>query len=255
MPIKVEGRDRSIHSDFWGAIAGTNSDSLALSQLWLCTINRQNLEVISSEMATYMDTYEPNMWNTSQGQSAVNSAVLHNKNFSDLISLKSGDDGNVYLFAQGVSFIADGLTTSRIGTGQIGATKGLITEGRLDLNATNITFLESNVSFVDGFIRPWSVLVGHRSLKCAALRCNIAFHCLEKWSLMEPLKVRKTMFLRNAVPINIDAEEYNYSGDKIIERHVQFAFDRYEMEIRPQTTTLGITPNDIKGLMTRETDK
>ena len=243
MPIKVEGgtNNISIHQKFWNTLT-KNSDSLALSQLWLCGFNIKQLTTVGKQIASKLDGYEQKSW--SDDQTKVNATVLNLSNF-DSVSKPSA--GSIYMFTQGASFIADGINTTRLGSSHVGATKGLIGDSRLDLNATNITFLESNVSFVDGLLRPWSVLVGHRSLKDQLLRCDIQLFALEKWSLKEPLRVRKSMLFKNAVPINIDAEEYNYTGDKLIQRQVQFAFDRYEMKIYPDisresTSTFSIIP-------------
>ena len=235
MPIKIDGSNSnvSIHQHFWNALT-SNSDSLALSQLWLCGFDMKQLSTVGNQIASKLNNYEQNTW--SDNQTKVNNCVLDPVNFDGV----SKSAGSIYLFTQGISFIADGINTSRVGSSQVGATKGLIGDSRLDLNASNITFLESNVSFVDGFLRPWSILVGHRSLKDPLLRCDISLFALEKWSLFEPLKIRKAMLFKNAVPINIDAEEYNYTGDKLIERQVQFAFDRYEMRVYPETSNADI---------------
>lgn len=246
MPIKLEGLELSIHKKFLTALMGANSDSLALSQLWVCTIDYDKLNIIGAEMNTYLNVYEENTWNTAFSQGAVNNRVLSNKNFSYVSTIKKSDPPAIYLFAQGINFIADGISTSRAGLGQSGAIKGLVMDSRLDLNAANITFLESNVSFVDGFLRPWSVLVSHRSLKSGKLRCDIALHCLEKWELNAPLKVRKSMIFKNAIPISVDSEEYNYSGDKLIQRQVQFAFDRYELEVRPEASSIKLTGDNVE---------
>lgn len=256
MGITLDGNDNSIHKQFYNALT-KNSDSLALSQLWLCSLNLANLSNVGVQIDTWLKEYEVDTWNTKLGQARVNDTVLKISNFTWINPIKNNSDGYVYLWAQGVSFIADGTNISRVGPQQSGATKGMIMDGRLDLNSSVITFLESNVSFVDGFLRPWAVLVGHRSLKDANLRCDIELFCLEKWQLKDGLKVRKSMKFRNAVPMNIDAEEYNYTGDKLIQRQVQFSFDRYEMEVFPDISPESEDPssravvnflNDLQGI-------
>lgn len=232
MPILIEGgpKNQSVHNSFWNTLT-KNSDSLALSQLWLCGIDRKKADSIAKIIGTDLNLFEVDAWNIGDGssQTEVNNVIFNDANWN---SIKSGR--MVYMWVQGISFIADGLNTTRVGVSQTGAIKGLIGESRLDLNAANITFLESNVSFIDGFLRPWSVLVGYKSLKDQTLRCNIELFALEKTELTSPLKVRKSMLFRNAIPINIDQEEYNYTGDKLIERQVQFAFDRYESRVYPK---------------------
>lgn len=240
MPIRIQSatKDISVHKAFWNTLT-KHSDTLALSQLWLCGFDDKKLKTIGGLLQSELPKYEPKMWPDNQGN--VNNVVLATSNYFGV----GKQGGNSYLLTQGMSIIGDGLNQSRSGinTGS-GSVKGLIIDSRLDLNAVNLTFLESNVSFVDGFLRPWSVLAGHKSIKFSDLRCNIELMCLEKWETYTPLKVRKSVLLRNAVPINIDAEEYNYSGDKLIQRQVQFAFDRYDLKVYPEISYYSLWEGD-----------
>jgi hypothetical protein len=231
MGIIIEGRQKniSIHRSFWNAITENGSDTLALSQLWLCGIDKNKLKSITDKLNKDINRYEEKSWEIDIG-----SVVLDSSKWDSVTP--STTTGAVYLLSRGVSFIGDGINTTRVGVSQIGAHKGLISDGRNELSTVNITFLETNISFADGVLRPWSILVGYRSLKDQSLRCDIELYALEKWELKQPFKVRKSLVLKNAVPVSIDTEEYNYTGDKLIERQVQFAFDRYEMRIYPMVT-------------------
>ncbi len=228
MGIIIDGSQKniSIHQSFWNALTENGSDSLALSQLWLCGISKDNLRNIIGIINNNINQYENDSWEVDVG-----SVVLNDSKWDSVTPASS--TGDVYLLSRGVSFLGDGINVSRVGVSQIGAHKGLISDGRTELSTVNITFLETNVSFADGVLRPWSVLVGYRSLKDQSLRCDIELFALEKWELTQPFKVRKSIVLKNAVPVSIDAEEYNYTGDKLIERQIQFAFDRYELRIYP----------------------
>lgn len=231
MGIIIDGSQKniSIHQSFWNALTKNGSDSLALSQLWLCGISKDNLrniiKIINSD-TNGINKYEEMSWAVN-----IEGPALNDSKWDSVTPASS--TGDVYLLSRGVSFLGDGINVSRVGVSQIGAHKGLISDGRAELSTVNITFLETNVSFADGVLRPWSVLVGYRSLKDQSLRCDIELYALEKWELTQPFKVRKSLVLKNAVPVSIDAEEYNYTGDKLIERQIQFAFDRYELRIYP----------------------
>ena len=234
MAITVTGSKYiSLHGSFWNALT-KNSDSLALSQLWLCGIDKDILTSIINVVNTNINNYEQGSWGNTK---KIGDVILNDANWDSADPAATA--GSIYLLTRGVSFAGDGIGASRVGSQQTGAHKGLISEGRTELTTTTITFLETNVSFVDGILRPWSVLVGYRSLKDQSLRCDIELFALEKWEPGSPLKVRKTMVLKNAVPVNVDAEEHNYSGDKLIDRQVQFAFDRYEMRVYPAVTEIG----------------
>lgn len=249
MSIVTRTNGKSLHSGFWEALT-KNSDSVALSQLWLCCIDSIRLWDIGYKMTSLLNNYEIDSWNK-EHQEAINSELLGKPNWEyldgDKEILKSS--GDAYLWVQGISFLPEGIDISRVGPNRTGATKGLISEGRSEHQAVNITFLESNVSFVDGFLRPWAVLNSYKSLKDSSLRCDIEFISLMKWDISKPLKIRKTMLLKNAVPVSIDQEEYNYTGDKIISRQVQFAFDRYENRVYGLTAKDNVTGRDIEDII------
>lgn len=225
MSIKIKGYKTSIHEAFYGTLTDS-SDSLALSQLWVCAIDKKVLTKIATRITSDLPEYETKEW-VSAGTLTFDKSSKSGWITIDPIENATGGAMDVFLWISGISFIGDGISSSRVGVQQSGASKGLISENRNEFTTAKITFLESNVSFVDGILRPWSVLVGYKSLKDPELRCNIELFALEKTGLTTSFKIRKSILLRNAVPVSIDAEEYNYSGAKLIERGIEFAFDRY----------------------------
>ena len=56
MPIRINGSNKefSVHKAFWNALTA-NSDSLALSQLWLCGINKNSLRKVTNQMALQIE--------------------------------------------------------------------------------------------------------------------------------------------------------------------------------------------------------
>ena len=215
------GEIQDLQQKFWSVLTST-SNTYALSQLWLVGIPRANLVEIISTSKTQLNEYEPG-WNFPDWE----------KTIEDRLFL-----GNThYLLAQSVQFPGDSISVERSGVSQSGNIKGLIGTERGDLPIVTITFLETNQSFVDLVLRPWAIAVGHLSLKKFSLRIpEIQLTCYQKDGAGNPLKIRKIINLINAVPTNIDTEEYNYTGDKIIERQVQFAYTKYLIEASAGTT-------------------
>lgn len=241
MGLLIDGKENTdIHSIFWNAIT-KSSDALALSQLWVCGFNMTQLKTVADQISTHLHHYEYE----------TNGKIDENNIFrpEKWGGINGGTANSIYLLAAGSSIVPDGINTSRTPMNQTGALKALITEGRLDPNATVITFLESNISLVDSLMRPWSILAGHRSLKDPNLRCDIEVFSLEKTGLYKPLSIRKSILYKNAVPINVDAEECNYSGDKVITRQVQFAYDRYKMHINKEMLPLDSTEDIINMIL------
>jgi hypothetical protein len=212
MGTNISGLNSGLHQVFWDRLTKT-SNTYALSQLWLVGMDQANLLTILSFLHKHFEDYEPN-WEI----------VDHIFSLNDNWFVGS----NYYLLARGVTFPGDSIEVSRTGVGQSGNIKGLIGTHRTDLPMVNITFLETNQSFADLFLRPWAILTGHMSLRETELRMpEIELVCFQKDGFENPLKVRKRVILKDAVPINIDNEEYNYTGDKIIDRQINFAYTKY----------------------------
>lgn len=213
MPIKVDNFDAL--GKFYGALTDT-ANNLGLSQLWLVGINKTDLNSIANIINQDINQYEGNnnKWD-------IQGSLPEAYNSSWFI----GD--TYYLYAQSAVFPGDGISVSRQGSDKTGALKGLVSEQRNDLPTVTITFLETNQSVADVLFRPWSILAGFKSLKNANIRIPIKLVCFQKDGPVDSLKIRKEINLVRAVPITIDSEEYNYTGDKVIYRQIEFVYDKY----------------------------
>ena len=211
MGIRLE--TNNLHQKFWNELT-TYSNTYALSQLWLVGISRGSINQIATFIKENFEHYEPN-WSIIPDITTV----LKSRWF----------EGELYYYlARGVVFPGDSIATERSGVSQSGNIKGLIGIDRVDLPQVTITFLETNQSVVDALLRPWMILVGHMSLKEFGLRMPVIhLTCFQKQGPGQPLKKRKEIDLINAVPISIDSEEYNYTGDKIIDRQIIFTYTKY----------------------------
>ena len=136
------------------------------------------------------------------------------------------------IIAQGVKHVGDGNKFSREGYNNTGLWKGILSNGRNDIEQLQVSFLESNVSFVDYALRPWSVAVAHEGLtNKAVIANNITVWHLSKMGAGANLARRKVIKYHNCFPTSIDSQEYNYSGDDIaVQRQVSFGFSYYTME-------------------------
>lgn len=136
------------------------------------------------------------------------------------------------LLAQGVKHTGDGTQFSREGYSNTGLWKGVLSNGRSDLNTLDISFLESNVSFVDNALRPWAVAVAHNGLTDPKMYANtITVWHLSKMGARNNFAKRKVFKYHNCFPISIDQQEYNYGGDDVnIKRAVSFGYHYYTVE-------------------------
>jgi len=217
MPIVIDGITK-IQQKFFHSLMAT-SNSLALSQLWLVGISVDDMRAIDTQCEDKLKLYEgaTHKWDI------FNDSKL---TFSDRWFI-----GNTfYMLAQTVRFPGDSLSVSHVGVNQSGALKGLIGENRNDLPNVTIAFLETNQSVGDLFFRPWMITLGFKSLKYQKLRKPVKLLSYQKDGVSAPLKLRKTITLEACAPITIDSEEYNYTGDKVIRREIEFVYNRYYID-------------------------
>lgn len=107
-------------------------------------------------------------------------------------------------------------------------------EGRGANELMHLNFLETNLSFVDAVLRPWTILVSHKGLVARpedeSVKTNISifqYGRTEKFLSQIP---RKVWTFYDCCPININSTEYNYSTDEVeIRTGVQFAYNRYQI--------------------------
>lgn len=217
MPIKIQDYSIGIPQKFYSALTQT-ANTLALSQLWVISLPINSFRSISEEIANNLNKYEGNThkWDIYEE---------HIKTFNSGWFI--GD--TYYLLAQSVKFPGDSLSISREGVEQSGMLKGVMGQNRNDLPTVTISFIETNQSCADLFFRPWMILVGHKSLKTQALRKNIELICFQKNGTKNNLKIRKIVKLYGCAPITIDNEEYNYTGDKVILREIEFVYNNYNI--------------------------
>lgn len=132
------------------------------------------------------------------------------------------------LFANGVTVPGESSTIARVGPNGDGLHGGLLTapilKGRKDLTNLEITFLETNVSFIDTIIRPWSVAVAQYGLFARAAESPQNFKTTVTVNYLNKVnnKIRKQITFKDAAPVEVQGYETAYgSGGKGTE--VRFA--------------------------------
>lgn len=137
-------------------------------------------------------------------------------------------------FVTGITTPVDALTigfTDRP-EGQRHLSPNLIIEDRKfdHLTSLSIRFMETNVSIVDTFLRPWLKVLGHLGLTEDDFKCNITVHQLAKNSAGGPPLQRKRWTYFGAFPINISEQELQRGAkSSLTEYQVTWGFRSYEL--------------------------
>lgn len=140
------------------------------------------------------------------------------------------------IFAQAVDLPGETITHTHAGISS-GFNRGFINApiitGRSNFELLEIAFLETHRSFVDSFLRPWSILVGHRGLiadtsPAKGIKADIYVHQLARIGTDRDSAIRKTFVFEDCAPLTISSEklEYGVPGD-FPKMQVKFSYNRY----------------------------
>lgn len=133
------------------------------------------------------------------------------------------------LFANSVIIPSDGFNVNKMGLENSGMIKGNIGTGRKDMEVLQLSFLETNTSFVDFNLRPWSIYASHKSLKDPDVKTNMVVIQLGKTKYKTPLLPRKIWTFHDVCPVYIASEEYNYGESVVKNVDVDFAYNYYTL--------------------------
>lgn len=138
------------------------------------------------------------------------------------------------VFAKQVNLPQDGFDAGNNGLDYSGYTAPATSGARNKYSKLNITFMESNASFVDFVIKPWMVLSSYYGLVAREegspknVKCSWCDVCLlSRTGAGNPPTIRKVYRFTNLVPISIQGEQYSYMSDDMKYSAVDFVYDQY----------------------------
>jgi hypothetical protein len=109
-----------------------------------------------------------------------------------------------------------------------------ISYNRVKNEPLNLTFLETNASFVDTVIRPWSILTSHLGLiarpKEQNIKTNITILQYTRTNQALSQIPRKIWTFYNACPISIPGNSYDYSNESVEKQsNIKFIYSHYQV--------------------------
>jgi hypothetical protein len=140
------------------------------------------------------------------------------------------------LFAQAVQIPGENNVANPEGIQQGGYIRSYLGGGRDPFEPLKVTFLETNVSFVDNVIRPWVITTAYLGMIARRgatknYRCNVSVYKLGVLSPQQaPFVLQKYTFF-GVCPISISGEEYNYTQNSSpINREATFIYHYYSLD-------------------------
>jgi hypothetical protein len=166
--------------------------------------------------------------------------ILGNDTVDKLLDWKlqlNADSSMGCVFARQVNLPGYSFEAGNSGLNYGGYTAPATSNSRSTYQKLNITFLETNASFVDFVVKPWMILSSYyglvargpnsdKNVKCSW--CDICF--LARTSPGVSPAIRKVYRFTNLVPVNIQGEQYSYMSDDMKYTSVDFVYDQYYIQ-------------------------
>lgn len=188
---------------------------------WVAVIQAHNPSYLKNQIIQLGNRYEGKGWNTANSANATS---------QDSVQSVVG-----CIFAQGASIPGEKLTVEYAGISE-GSNRGFIKapiiNGRADFEPLEMGFLETNRSFVDGFLRPWMIIVGHRGLiatdSSTSIKATITIHQLARTGTDTKSKIRKSFIFENCAPISVNKESLEQTNSTDFPKiQTTFVYSKY----------------------------
>jgi hypothetical protein len=156
------------------------------------------------------------------------------------------------LFAQAVSVPGESFVANPEGIQQQNLIRTTVGGGRDPYTGLQMTFLDTNVSFVDSVIRPWVLTTARLGMKARSAqnqiyRATITVYKLGIYSPTESPVILQQYKFHGACPTSVSSEEFNYvAATSPINREVTFSFHYYTFKTINNKFTQNTPPNITK---------
>lgn len=198
--------------------------NIPLKTSWVLVIEAEKKDNLLANIAN-ITRYEKGAWDIQASSKKIVDVAL--------------DNTVGCIFAQGIVLPGENIGIEYSGITE-GSKRGFINapiiNGRKDFEPLEVGFLETNNSFVDTFLRPWSIVVAHKGLiatpKANSIKATIKLHQLARNGVDDKKAlIRKTFVFENCAPINISEENLDYSASSDFPKmQAKFAYSRYYIE-------------------------
>jgi hypothetical protein len=162
-------------------------------------------------------------------------------------AVNTAQGGMGALFANSVTIPSEGMNAAKLGPEGSGMLKGSISNGRMEMENLKLSFLDTNMSFCDYNLRPWSIYASHRSLKDPKVKTTITIMQLAKTGEGNTMLPRAIWTFHDACPVSIASEEWNYGGDNVVSRQVEFSYNYYLLNADPGITSIKTVASVLDG--------
>jgi hypothetical protein len=199
---------------------------------WVVQIKPENesnfFETIGSNLYNGLDD---NQFIISENLKTIQEQLLGNKTQPNI-------DGLGLFFAQDITIPKEGFAVNNVGIdGMNGYLKGNVGSDRFafDQKQLKISFLETNLDFVSGLIRPWIIAASYIGLinlgTANSIKANITLVEYTNSSSTELKPIRREHLFTGCVPCDINEMELKQSGQDVSIIPVSWTFIKHTYRI------------------------
>lgn len=228
----------------------TEIGNIPLATQWVLQIDTLPA-ILGTELSTGGTGPEPGGWFVAGRQKEINKAIT-----SGLFM-----DKGLCIFAQGVAIPPEAINVQHISPsdgfqgGLIGAPVSI---GRQEFQSLNIAFLETNFSFLDFVVRPWTIYTSHYGLMARSpkdpknIKTTIQIFFYDRGFNGAP-KIRKVFKFYNAAPIQCEGHVSNWDTSEIRKIYTSWTFTHYDVVSNIEEALSDIRKQGASDKFVRET--
>ena len=154
-------------------------------------------------------------------------------------------DGLGLYYAQSIRMPKESFSPQFVGVDNMGGfLKGTVGSDRLDMGGRhlNIDFLETNIDFADGLIRPWIIAASYKGLintgRKNSIKCSIVIQEFTRQKDADNVKpIRKIHTFEGCVPTDVSERILKYDSEEILIKSVGWIYTSYKYQIDPNRLT------------------
>jgi hypothetical protein len=212
--------------------------NIALASQWMVHIYFDNVTQLLTNVQNALANTETAKW-------TIDGNIVNLLLDSSLQAMPDQMIGCV--FARQVSLPSEAIDAGNVGLEYGGYLPPATANTRSKYEPLGITMLETNASFLDFVIRPWTILVGYNGLIARSPNSgkNVKASTIDvvmyaKTGPGMPMGIRKIYRFNNCAPISIQSETYSHTEEGLRYSDVKFVYDSYSILSQDSGTLINL---------------
>jgi len=226
--MPLETRKNSLVNNFLDLLGTYWAYNLSLKTQWGIIIQPDSNNNLFSIIRDYTDIDINGFYIDPQ----IQSKLLNEKTQPNI-------DGLGLYFAQTVKMPKESVTVASMGVeGMGGYLKGVVAGDRLDMQGRHLSidFLETNLDFTEGLIRPWIITAAYKGListRNDSIKATIIVNEYTRQSSKsdKPLRIQHTF--TGCVPIDLQEKTLKYDTEEVTTNSVTWVYNHYTYKVDP----------------------